>query len=237
MRTFAIGDIHGNYKGLLQCLERVKFDYKKDKLICLGDVCDGRSHVKDCFNELLKIKNLIYILGNHDDWALDWYLDAFKNHLSRPNYWWTSQGGNATLQSYNFGDMDKAHVELLDKALLYYEEGYNLFVHGGIGTRPELLLDLTKDTFIWDRSMVEKAVMVKPVNNDFKFGDWHTIFVGHTQTTYLGVEDYKPLFACNVIDLDTGGGYDGKITIMNVDTKEYEQSDFATELYPNERGR
>ncbi len=32
MKTFAIGDIHGAYKAMIQCFERSKFDYKKDRL-------------------------------------------------------------------------------------------------------------------------------------------------------------------------------------------------------------
>ena len=39
MKTFVIGDIHGAYKALLQCFERSGFDYEKDHLIVLGDVC------------------------------------------------------------------------------------------------------------------------------------------------------------------------------------------------------
>ena len=56
MKKFVIGDIHGNYKALMQCLEKSKFNYKKDKLIVLGDTCDGLPDVKECFDELLKIK-------------------------------------------------------------------------------------------------------------------------------------------------------------------------------------
>lgn len=33
-----MGDIHGAYKALQQCLERSKFNYENDKLIQLGDV-------------------------------------------------------------------------------------------------------------------------------------------------------------------------------------------------------
>ncbi len=40
-RTFVIGDIHGAYRALRQCLDRADFDYESDHLICLGDVCDG----------------------------------------------------------------------------------------------------------------------------------------------------------------------------------------------------
>ena len=36
---------------------------------------------------------------------------------------------------------------------------------------------------------------------------------------------YEKAKGCEVWDLDTGGGYEGKLTIMNVHTKEYWQSD------------
>lgn len=46
-----------------------------------------------------------------------------------------------------------------------------------------------------------------------------------------------PVKALNVYNLDTGGGWEGKVTIMDVDTKGYWQSDLVKELYPNEKGR
>ena len=42
---------------------------------------------------------------------------------------------------------------------------------------------------------------------------------------------------CNVWNLDTGGGYEGRLTIMDIDTKEFWQSDFVNTLYSDERGR
>ena len=61
MKTFVIGDIHGTYKALLQCFERSGFDYKRDRLVLIGDVCDGYPDVVECFDELLKIDNLNFI--------------------------------------------------------------------------------------------------------------------------------------------------------------------------------
>ncbi|NJK86327.1 MAG: hypothetical protein HC906_10500 [Bacteroidales bacterium] len=55
-RTFVIGDIHGAFKALVQCLERSEFDYEHDKLICLGDVCDGWPEVKDVMTNCLRYK-------------------------------------------------------------------------------------------------------------------------------------------------------------------------------------
>ena len=83
MRHFVMGDIHGAFHALKQCLERSSFDYKHDVLICLGDVCDGWPQTYECVEELLKIENLIFILGNHDFWALQWAVsNEFKPVLA-----------------------------------------------------------------------------------------------------------------------------------------------------------
>ena len=56
MKTFCVGDIHGAYKALMQCLHRAQFDYHKDRLIVLGDGCDVFPEVNRCIDELLKIR-------------------------------------------------------------------------------------------------------------------------------------------------------------------------------------
>ena len=55
MKTFVIGDIHGNLVGLKKCLQSSRFDYKNDRLIALGDVCDRGVNVAQCI--LLSCKN------------------------------------------------------------------------------------------------------------------------------------------------------------------------------------
>ena len=55
MKTYAIGDIHGAYKALIQCFKRSKFDYKQDRLIVMGDVCDGYPYVRQCIDEFLRV--------------------------------------------------------------------------------------------------------------------------------------------------------------------------------------
>src|SRR5882762_9741337 len=93
MRTFVMGDIHGGYKALQQCLERAAFDRDKDTLIQLGDIADGFSEVYGCVEELLKIHNLVAIKGNHDEWLNQFVLTAYH-----PTEW--RQGGAATARSY-----------------------------------------------------------------------------------------------------------------------------------------
>ena len=112
MKTFVLGDVHGCYKALLQVFERSKFDYNDDRLVCLGDVVDGWPEVYECVEELLKVKNLVYILGNHDVWSLDWALRGAKPEV------WTTQGGDSTLESYrkHGGQMPASHVKLFSEA-------------------------------------------------------------------------------------------------------------------------
>ncbi len=39
------------------------------------------------------------------------------------------------------------------------------------------------------------------------------------------------MFRAGIWNLDTGAGWEGKLTVMNVDTKEYYQSDPVEDLY------
>ena len=94
MRKFVMGDIHGAHRALLQCLERASFDYANDLLIQLGDVSDGFDEVYECVEELLKIRNLIAIKGNHDEW-----LNQFCKTGYHEQHW--SQGGKGTVSSYS----------------------------------------------------------------------------------------------------------------------------------------
>src|SRR5687768_3100165 len=119
-RTFIIGDIHGAYRALRQCLERAEFNYTKDTLISLGDVCDGWPQTRECIDELLKIRHLVYILGNHDQWAREWMHHGLADEL------WLEQGGLATLHSYAKGIPPK-HKKFLIKALPYYITKKKLF--------------------------------------------------------------------------------------------------------------
>jgi len=222
MRVFAIGDIHGAYKSLLQCLERSAFDYQKDRLIVLGDVCDGYPEVRPCIDELLKIRHCDLIIGNHDQWALDWALRGDMPKI------WTSQGGDRTMASYNGGPMPQKHIDFLKSGHLWLELEGRLFVHGGFYPNVPLN-EQTAQILMWDRDLLDMAVKYQKAGINEKFGGFEDVFVGHTTTQFYG--GVEPIHACNVWDLDTGGGVSGKLTVMNVKTKKYWQSDSSRELY------
>ena len=238
MKTFVVGDIHGAYKALLQCFERSGFDYAKDRLIVLGDVCDGYPDVIECFDELLKVNNLIYIWGNHDKWAYDFYMGA-TGGIAEP--FWIKQGGSATFDAYaRIGGMLAAHLEILRNAQVALEEKVSgivrLFVHGGIDPNKKLE-DQDPELCMWDRQLLHSAREKHfQKREDYKFAGYDEIFIGHTSTQSVG-NTTLPTHFCNVWNLDTGAGWSGKLTVMNVKTKKYWQSDLIPDLYGSIQGR
>ena len=239
MREFVIGDIHGGYNALMQCFDRSGFNKKEDKLVVLGDVVDGWPDVKEVVEELLSCDHVISVIGNHDWWFMQWVKTLREDSI------WTSQGGAATLKSYA-GDLDLAtrhYDEYFAKCKDYYlDENNNLFVHGGIDWHKPIEEQSLTD-LMWDRHMYETAFWWKHRDQDYKFGDYQTVFIGHTTTQYsparrLGAPgSTEPMFYSNLIALDTGGGWSGKLTIMDINTKEYWQSELVPTLYPGIKGR
>jgi len=238
MKTFVVGDIHGTYKAFIQCLKRSAFDYHNDRLVVIGDVCDGYPDVVECFDELLKIDHLIYILGNHDKWAYDYYTGA-TGGFAEP--YWLKQGGAATFDAYaKIGGMPAAHLEILKNAHVAWEENVSgvmrLFVHGGIDPNKKLERQ-DPENCMWDRQLLDSAREKHyQKRENYKFGGYDEIFIGHTTTQAVGGVT-TPTHFCNVWNLDTGAGWNGKLTMMNVETKEYWQSDLTPDLYGGIQGR
>lgn len=249
-RTLVMGDLHGGYKALMQCLQRSNFDYNNDTLIQLGDVCDGWNQVYECIDELVKIKNLISIKGNHDEWFYQWMIKG-----EHPMYW--LQGGEGTLASYcnhakiqyyaSMGafkssltilDIPQSHKNFITNQKLYHiDEKNRLFVHGGYNRTEHLdyVAAIKPHELYWDRSLWQEAMSCSKEQKLKTADNFNEIFIGHTSTTFWKTD--KPMISGGVWNLDTGGGWSGKLTIMNLETKEYWQSDNVKELYIDQKGR
>jgi len=244
MRTLVMGDIHGAYKALKQCLLKSEFDYENDLLIQLGDVVDKYPQSYECVEELLKIKHLIALKGNHDDWFYDFAKTEFH-----PYFW--NHGGMATLSSYLdhagksgrlfpsasgyksalvSGDIPATHIAFFTNQQSYYvDEEKRCFVHAGFNAEKPFPAQRTED-FYWDRRLWENAMYYKENGGQFFIkADFMEIYIGHTPTTKWNTD--QPLTAFNIHNLDTGAGDSGRLTIMDIDTKYYWQSDFTYDLY------
>jgi serine/threonine protein phosphatase 1 len=243
MKKYVIGDIHGAYKALVQVLERSFFDYEEDELIVLGDICDGWPETCECFEELLKIKKLKILLGNHDQW-LQRFIIYGKNFEQLDN--WCQHGGYATILSYKGKeDLLIKHGEFLNTAdLAYVDDNDNAFVHAGV-TSKDNYLDKQSD-YLWTRYFYDNAITwhkqnykfsVKlSENSDRYVKEW---FIGHTPTTSFK-KDYrsnKPIKLANITFMDTGAAFNGVLSMLNLETSQLYQSDRVCELYPNDKGR
>ncbi len=223
-RRFVIGDIHGANRALIQCLERSSFDAQRDLLISLGDLCDRWPEVNRVFDTLLKVKNLVLLLGNHDQWALEWFL-----HGEAPEIW-LMQGGDITMESYANG-VPEAHVDLLVKASLFHHLDNKLFVHGGFNPESDITMQKS-DLLLWDRTLIRSALLCKMQGIKKHLTSYDEVYIGHTPT--INFDETVPIKACEVYLMDTGAGWPGGVlTMMDIDTKMFYQSDPVETLYPN----
>jgi len=223
MRRYVIGDIHGKYEALQQCLDRSGFDMEKDLLICLGDVCDRGPEVKESIDLLLHIRHLVYIIGNHDMWCLQWMTTGEEPAL------WTAQGGNASIRSYGEEIVPEKHIHLLKTALPYYILDNKLFVHGGFDLSMPLEKQ-TPDELAWDRTLVEYALEAIDREKPAKLTRFDEVYVGHTPT--INYDFDVPLHSHEIWMLDTGAGWWGRLSIMDINSKQFWQSDSVDILYP-----
>ena len=223
-RTFVMGDIHGAFRALKQCLERASFDYEHDRLIALGDVCDGWPETKECIDELLKIKNLIFILGNHDSLLLHWM------ETGKIADGWFLHGGEASCKSYG-NYIPGFHLNFLRDAALYHLEDNSLFVHAGI--IPGQNLDSQGPSiFLWDRTLANLVIDFRSRGINERITQFNEIYIGHTP-----IASPHPIKCCEVWMMDTGAGWSGPLSMMDVNTKEFFISDTVASLYPGVSGR
>ncbi len=239
-RNIAIGDIHGGLKGLIQLLRRV--DIKPDdELIFLGDYVDGWSdsaNVVSYLIELAKQNTCIFLRGNHDDLTHKWLQTGNFNEK------WLQHGGQSSIDAYrNFSVEEKQeHINFFNQMLNYYIDKENrMFVHAGFTNQNGPEAEYHETAFYWDRTLWEMTLALDlkiEKSNDFypkRLQLFKEIFIGHTPVTRIGKT--KPVQRANLWNVDTGAAFKGPISGIDINTKEFWQSDPVYNLYPDEEGR
>lgn len=239
-RTLVIGDIHGGYKALIQVMERASVT-NNDTLIFLGDYVDGWSESYKLINyliELNKTNSCVFIKGNHDTWCEDWLEGNEINPAWLPN------GGQSTVDSYQNKTIEEKqkHLKFLKELRNFYiDTSNNLFIHAGFTS----LYGPTKEQYpsncYWDRTLwetalaMDKTLEASSIYFPKRLKLFKEIFIGHTHTMNYNTD--KPVNCSNVWNVDTAAGFNGKLTALDIDTKEMWQSDTVETMYPNEKGR
>ncbi len=240
MRTLVIGDIHGGLRALHQIIERAQVT-PTDTLIFLGDYVDGWSEAPQVIDYLLALKkthNCIFIRGNHDELLLEW----FTNKTDNPT--WFKHGGESTLLAYENENPEtiNKHIEFLQSLENYYLDAENrLFIHAGFTNVNGINYEYFPKLFYWDRTLWETALALDkslPTGHYFypkRLTLYHEIYIGHTPVSRI--DKTVPVQMANVWNIDTGAAFLGPLTIMDIDTKKFWQSEPLPHLYPNEKGR
>ncbi|WP_445453483.1 metallophosphoesterase family protein [Flavobacterium sp. 25HG05S-40] len=242
-RTLVIGDIHGGLKALIQVMERANVT-PNDTLIFLGDYVDGWSESPQVLDFLIQLKTsntCVFLRGNHDELLLDWFINHSENI---DEGMWFMHGGEATVLAYrNVSESQKQlHIAFL-KSLqdFYLDEKNRLFIHAGFTNMNGIQHEYFPKLFYWDRTLWETALSLdESITKDNpkypkRLTLYDEIYIGHTPVTRIGKT--VPIQKACVWNIDTGAAFKGPLTIMDIDTKEFWQSDFLNDLYLNEKGR
>jgi serine/threonine protein phosphatase 1 len=240
MRTLAIGDIHGGLRALEQLFERLELQ-KEDSLIFMGDYVDGWSdsaQVIQYVMTLSKTNSCVFIKGNHDVWCEQWLRTQDINEV------WYQHGGKETIESYEmFSEEEKKqHLYFFEDMDLCHVDDHNrLFLHAGFTSMHGVEREVHKENFYFDRTLWEMALtMDKRIEKNSelypnRLKHYDEIYIGHTPTTNFNQD--KPMNAINVWNVDTGAAFKGKLSAMDINTKQIFQSDALPALYPDEIGR
>lgn len=239
-RILVIGDIHGGFRALIQVLERAQLT-ASDRLIFLGDYVDGWSEspkVVDYLMDLAKRQTCIFIGGNHESLLLHWLKTG---EVRGP---WLNNGGKASVEAYTAVSEAKRqeHTAFFEQLRDYYiDEQQRLFIHAGFTNQKGVDYEFFKEYFRWDRTLWETALSINPeldrehLTYPKRLKIYSEIFIGHTPVTHFG--STVPMYSAGVWNVDTGAAFKGCISAMDIESKEFWQSDLLPDLYPDEIGR
>ncbi len=162
----------------------------------------------------------------------------------KDNELWHHHGGESTVLAYeSITETHKQiHVSFLESLQGYYVDSENrLFIHAGFTNLRGVTYEYSFESFFWDRTLWETAMALDPnMETDSllypkRLKLYKEIFIGHTPVTRI--HETIPIQKANVWNVDTGAAFTGRLTIMDIDSKEYWQSDPLNELYFDEKGR
>lgn len=235
-RTLVIGDIHGYLEAFRSVLHKAEFDPERDRLICLGDYIDGGPDSYKVVEMLISLKRSspidhVFIVGNHD------YM--FRSTLSRlldgvshkslikelpEDYRDELEATLISYEKHSKADWKRHLNQFFLRLPYYHQEGQLLFVHAGFV--PELGLSGTfeKDPklLLTDRTMYHAGCEAYESGMELTFGDFETIFIGHTPT--IRVNERKPIKKGNVLNLDQGIKIGGRLTAWHLESGDYWQT-------------
>lgn len=170
---YVISDIHGNFKLLINLLNKIKFS-QKDTLFILGDLIDKGTEVDKVLKLIFRDirKNVFVIAGNHEHEFIK-YVKFLINENESDDV--ILKKSNEFLKLKN-----PITFEIIDEILnlpYYYEEKDFLLVHAGIPCDengfPLSIKNVSKEELVYDRRFK---------NENFIPQNFKCVIFGHTPT-------------------------------------------------------
>jgi serine/threonine protein phosphatase 1 len=208
-RTIAIGDIHGHARALAAIIDAVD-PRPQDTLVLLGDYIDRGPDSRGVLQLVLGLAErcqLVPLLGNHEEMFL--HARASRSALSV----WLDHGGDTTLWSYGSSEDLEAiptkHFQFLSSLRRYYETDTHFFIHANYAPNWRL-----------DQHDSKTALWLPLTDLPSRHYSGKTAVVGHTPQLEGKVLDLGYL-----LGIDTGCGFGGRLTAVDVGTGEQWQVD------------
>lgn len=244
-RTFAFGDIHGDYAALLEVLGKLPPQDSEDTLVFLGDYLDRGPDsarllrfLRVDIHQRTKAK-VVVLRGNHEDGWLRVRSGGWPEFVLPPqngcmatyrSYVPAERGSDAPPTTERIPDtrdlqilQDASFFPAEDLAFLeslphYYEDEHAIYVHAGL---PEV----RPGEFAHPKEVSEPAILLwVRTLRFFTHYAGKRVVVGHTSTDCLPPElsEYTPQDPLdmwqrgNVLAIDTGAGKGGFLTAVEL---------------------
>lgn len=206
-RDFVVGDIHGMFNKLTQCLAKVEFNPSKDRLFCVGDLCDRGAYSHEILDWASK-PWFYSVKGNHEQ-ILIAYAMGF---LPEEDLLAMSAGWFLTYPEDKKKTLIKIYSEypiVMEVATSQGKVGmvHACCPHADWSQLQNAFNSAHKQKFIQEALWSTTAHLFEDTVFNIDY-----VFVGH-------IVHKRPTLKGNVWYLDTGCGYPhGVLTIMNIET-------------------
>lgn len=211
MATYAMSDIHGEYRLLETVLKTLK---KDDKLIFLGDAVDRGPQPISCMRALLEDSRVTYLRGNHEEFLSRFIIALLGNEEGRMMSGYAKNGGKATLIELRECE-DKEIIKFLDAIdemptyTTYTNPNGQVFHLSHAGYTPGYTEDID---LLWDREHFEDPWCID---------ENHYVVHGHTPISFICdvIDNWQALQYCDghKIDIDLAAFYNKKTCLLNLD--------------------
>lgn len=215
MATYVISDLHGQKNKYNALIEDIS---ENDTLYILGDVIDRGPNGIEILLDIMKRKNIILLMGNHEKMMID----SFKNHKTF-RLWTLRNGGSSTYDK--FAELSK---EVQDNLLNYLEKLPYAICDLKIGDRIFYLCHahplINRDKgilFKKDISLSDEEIVLwerQHFSLTCRMEDRITI-IGHTPTVFYQEKQPYEIIACLSNDMKSG--------IIDIDCGLASQNEFA----------